>query len=87
MEFEWDTNKEASNLKKHGISFITAANLLLGSHYVARSDRQSEIRYLAIGEVDNHVLAVVYTKRFKKYRIISARRASKYEEAAYRKNC
>lgn len=87
MEFEWDTHKEASNITKHGISFATAAKLLLAERYEGRSDRQSEIRYLAVGEVDGRVLAVVYTKRADKYRIISARRASKNEETTYKKHC
>ncbi len=86
MEFEWDVNKEASNIKKHGISFITAANVLLTKHYEARSDRHDEMRYLAIGEIEGRVLAVVYTKRGNKYRIISARRAHKNEETAYKKH-
>lgn len=87
MDFEWDINKEATNLKKHGISFVMAARILLEKHYEARSDRHSEIRYLAVGEVENRVLAVVYTRRGNKYRIISARRARKNEEAAYKEYC
>lgn len=87
MEFEWDTNKEKSNLKKHGISFVAAAHILLAEHYEAQSDRHSEVRYLAIGEKQGRILAVVYTRRGSKYRIISARRASKNEEKIYRKHC
>jgi len=87
MEFEWDINKEAINLKKHGISFVTAARVLLEKHYEARSDRYNEVRYLAVGEAENRVLAVVYTKRGNKYRIISARRARKNEEAVYKEYC
>lgn len=86
MEFEWDINKEASNIKKHGISFVTAAKLFLTGHYEARSDRYNEERYLAVGEVEGRVLAVVYTKRNECYRIISARGARKNEEAAYKEN-
>jgi uncharacterized DUF497 family protein len=86
MAFEWDIIKEEINLKKHGISFVTAASLFMNRHYEARSDRKDEERYLAIGEVENRILAVVYTKRREKYRIISARKASKHEEAAYKKN-
>ncbi len=85
MEFEWDPNKEASNIKKHGLSFIAAAELLLTSHVVRKSDRQGEARYLAIGEFEGRLLAVVYTKRADKYRIISARRACKNEAQFYQK--
>jgi uncharacterized DUF497 family protein len=87
LAFEWDQNKETSNLDKHGISFVTAAELLLSEHYVARTDRHNEPRYLTIGEVYKRVLAVVYTTRENNYRIISVRRASQYEEETYRKYC
>jgi uncharacterized DUF497 family protein len=87
IKFEWDADKEERNIEKHGISFVAAANLLLSLHYEARSDRKSEERYLAIGEVGGHVLAVAYARRSEKYRIISARRASKHEKATYKKNC
>lgn len=87
MEFEWDINKEAINLKKHGISFVVAARMLLEKHYEARSDRNNEIRYLAVGEIENRVIAVVYTRRGNKYRIISARKARKDEEARYKEYC
>ena len=86
MEFEWDPKKEEANLEKHGISFVAAARLLATAHYEERSDRNGEIRYLVIGEIQQSVLAVAYTKRGDKYRIISARRASKNEEARYKKN-
>ncbi len=86
MEFEWDPNKEVSNINKHGISFIAAAELLLASHVVRKSNRQGEARYLAIGKFEKRVLAVVYTKRADKYRIISARRACKNEAQFYQKH-
>jgi uncharacterized DUF497 family protein len=55
--------KEVTNLEKHGIiSFVAAARVLLKKHYEARLDRHSEIRYLAIGEVKNRVLAVEFTQ-------------------------
>jgi uncharacterized protein len=85
IEFEWDINKELINIDKHGISFVAAANLLLSEHFVAQSNRCHEESYLAIGEIASRVIAVVYTIRNKKYRIISARRARKNEEAIYKK--
>lgn len=87
MEFEWDLNKEAKNVEKHGISFVSAAKVMLEKHYEAKSDRNGEIRYLAVGKLDNRIIAVVYTKRGENYRIISARRAGKNEEAKYREYC
>lgn len=87
IEFEWDANKEIINIKKHGISFVAAAKLFSEAHYEAPSDRNNEIRYLAVGEVAGRVVAVVYTKRGENYRIISARRAREYEETAFKEHC
>lgn len=59
------------------------AEVLLTDHAVKKSDRQGETRYLAVGEFRDRVLAVVYTKRFAKFRIISVRRACKNEAQFY----
>ena len=81
---EWNEDKAASNRRKHGIDFDEAADALYGPVLLSRSDRKDEERWLAIGETDNRVIAVVFTWRGDTLRIISARRARKYEERAYR---
>jgi uncharacterized protein len=87
MDFEWNIRKEASNIKKHGMSFVAASKIFMVQRYEARYDRFNEARYLVIGDVENRVLVVVYTKRRNTYRIISARKANKNEEATYKKHC
>jgi uncharacterized DUF497 family protein len=47
-----------------------------------RKDYQ-EKRYRTVGAVLGILLAVVYTSRDKRYRLISARRASKHERETY----
>lgn len=87
MDFEWDSVKEESNLKKHGISFVAAARVLECQRVViVPSDRSGERRWLAIGmnSGDQRIIAVVYTMRGERYRIISARRARKDEEESFR---
>jgi uncharacterized protein len=87
MEFEWDLVKEESNLHKHGISFVAAARVLESQRVViVPSDRSGERRWLAIGmnSGDQRIIAVVYTMRGERYRIISARRARKNEEDSVR---
>jgi len=51
------------------------------------SNKHNEMRYLAIGEIENHVIAVVYTIRHDNYRIISARKASRQERKNYEEYC
>jgi uncharacterized protein len=87
MDFEWDSLKEESNLRKHGISFVAAARVL-GSEQVVivPSDHPGERRWLAVGmnPDDQRIITVVYTMRGERYRIISARRARQYETESFR---
>jgi len=84
VEFEWDKNKNTNNIKKHGIAFPDAAKIFLRPRLEQRSDRKGEKRFITIGEVNNRIIAVIYTKRGNKIRIISARKARKNEEKEFR---
>ena len=81
--FEWDSNKREVNLRKHRIDFEDAVGIFDGPIIVRRSDREEE-RWIAIGSLDNRLVAVVFTRRADVIRIISARRARKNEESQYR---
>jgi hypothetical protein len=39
LQFEWDEDKAAANLVKHGVSFLTAAAIFAGRDH--RADRRS----------------------------------------------
>lgn len=82
-EFEWDEAKAASNLDKHGIDFEDAIGIFEGPVLEVRSDRGSEKRWKAVGMAEGVELAVIYTLREGRRRIISARRARKREREAY----
>ncbi|MFQ5652482.1 MAG: BrnT family toxin [bacterium] len=84
MKFEWDEHKNEANIKKHGIAFEDASKIFLRPRIEKRSDRGGERRYITVGEVNNRIIAVVYTPRGDKIRIISARKARKNEEREYR---
>lgn len=89
--FEWDGKKAAANLVKHGVSFDEAATTFSDPVALNGPDiRHSaeEARFLRIGRsVLDRVLIVAYTQRKaddgETIRIISARRASRKERAAY----
>jgi uncharacterized DUF497 family protein len=87
VDFEWDPNKEKANLQKHGISFVAAAQVLRsGTAMVWPTDHEGESRWLAVGKhpAAGRVVAIIYTVREGRYRIISARRARRNEEEAYK---
>ena len=85
MLFEWDEEKNAANLKKHGIDFDDAI-LVFNDRYCIEfydaAHSRDEDRYNVIGMVEN-VLFVVYTERKQRIRIISARLATPAERRMY----
>ncbi len=85
MEFEWDEEKREATIVKHGIDFVAAARLIEGDHIVLEGVARGERRMLAIGLYRERLVAVVFTMRGQRVRIITARRARTNEERAYRK--
>ena len=90
--FEWDSTKAASNLRKHGVSFPTAARVFSDPYALVEQDRieNGEERWQTIGVVDGIVmLLVAHTVReqddVEVIRIISARRADRKERRRYEK--
>ncbi|MBW2090278.1 MAG: BrnT family toxin [Deltaproteobacteria bacterium] len=71
--FEWDESKAIENKSKHGISSVTLEDF-----------RKGEQRYVTIGmDAFGRILVVVYTWREENIRIISARKAVRYEVRQY----
>jgi len=83
---EWDEDKRQSNLRKHGIDFEDAVLALREPHIEYRSDREGEVRTVAICPDSGKLIAIVYTMRGEVCRIISARAARKNEIREYHQN-
>lgn len=82
---EWDDNKNQINIKKHGISFETAALVFADEERIEYYDKlhsQNEDRYVVLGCVQG-ILYVVYTMRDEAARLISARVATPTERRIY----
>ena len=82
---EWDENKNQQNIKKHGISFQTAALVFADEERIEYLDKlhsQDEERYVVLGCVQG-ILYVVYTMRDEYARLISARMVTPYERKIY----
>lgn len=83
MLFEWDTNKRLTNLEKHGIDFVDAIKIFDEPFVEVPSTNRGEDRWKAVGWCDDVLIAVVYTIRGGRHRIISARPAGRDERAHY----
>lgn len=87
MEFEWDTNKAARNLAKHGVSFSEAATIFgdpLAITFADSDQSAVEDHFLTFGHsAEGRLLAVSHTDREELTRIISARRATRAERRIY----
>jgi uncharacterized DUF497 family protein len=63
LEFEWDEEKARTNLAKHGVSFLTAAEIFANEILERIDDREDygEVRLIVLGRVDAEVYRVVFT--------------------------
>ena len=87
LEFEWDAAKARANARSHGVTFELAKSVFKDPHAIELLDDREdyrERRYIIIGAaMGGAVLAVVYTEREERIRLISARRATQYEQSQY----
>lgn len=87
MAYEWDHEKAASNLEKHGVAFEEAATVFADPLYVDFYDPDHSVdehRYLIMGQsTAGRVLIVSYTERDEDIRLISAREVTSAERKAY----
>lgn len=85
--FDWDLTKAKTNIQKHRVRFEEAMTAFDDPYAYLTLDAEhslSELREWLIGISDRgRVLVVVFTKRGKLFRIISARLANKKERKFY----
>jgi len=90
MRYEWDPDKAAANLSKHGISFAEAVTILEDEYALTREDpdSQHEQRFATLGLSSlGNLLVVVYTYRSQDtIRVISAWRANRPQRLRYEKD-
>ena len=85
MNYQWDPNKAASNLRKHNVDFADAVSAFADELAITIEDKRSvEERFILIGiDALGRVLVVVYTWRDSEIRLISARKATRSERQQY----
>jgi uncharacterized DUF497 family protein len=84
--FEWDDRKRTANLEKHRIDFRDVVQALTAPYLAVPSPRHGEDRWIAIVPVEGRLIAVIYTFRDGRCRIVSARAARRNERKAYHAN-
>ena len=87
-KFEWDEEKNALNIEKHGIDFNFAKRVFDDEYRIEEYDNfrstYNEDRYRIVGMVDGEILFVVETElESGRIRIISARYAEKIYQDRY----
>ncbi len=86
LEFEWDEEKATTNLAKHRVSLLTAAEVFANEILERIDDREDygEVRFIALGRVDTEIYRVVFTWRGEYViRLVSAQKASRDEREIY----
>ena len=89
MRFEWNPDKAAKNLEKHGVSFEEAKTVFFDDRAVLFDDPNhslDEDRFLILGISQNLRLLIVshcLREEGDVIRIISARKATTKEERTY----
>jgi uncharacterized protein len=85
--FEWDSDKAARNLQKHGVAFEEAETVFEDPLFITVVDDEHSVdeeRYITIGMArQDWLLMVAHTDRGGRIRIISDRRATRKEEQFY----
>lgn len=83
-DFEWDSGKADTNLRKHGVSFPEAATVFADPYAVYLDDGSGIGRMVVIGtSLRERLLVVVHVERGVRDRIISARTATTAERQVY----
>lgn len=86
VDIEFDPAKAEANLRKHGVSFGDAEQVLRDPFAITveDSDAQGERRHVTLGtDAIGRILVVVHTERGERVRLISARKASRREAEHY----
>lgn len=90
LRFVWDAQKDRVNVRKHGVSFAEARTAFYDEHaklYFDPDHSDTEDRFILLGfSFRLRVVVVCHCWREAEgvVRIITARRANRREEAAYR---
>lgn len=85
MDIEWDEEKRAANLDKHGLDFADVWEVLCGpclEKFDTRED-YGEDRWAVLGSLKGRTVYLAYAERSENIRVISFRKATPAERRVY----
>lgn len=86
IDIEFDPAKAQANLRKHGVDFAHAEQVLRDplAYTIEDPDAKGEQRFVTLGmDALGRILVVVHTPREDRIRLISARKSSRREAEKY----
>ena len=85
MEYEWDDNKAARNLRCHGVSFASVEHFAWDEATILDDGRKDygEHRLVAYAPIGHRLHCLVFTMRGERIRVISLRKANSREVKCY----
>ena len=88
MKLVWDEAKRRANLRKHGLDFIDSETVFSGITYTIEDRRfgYGEQRFVTLGMLRDTVVVIAHTETGDSIRIISIRKATRYEQVLYFQN-
>lgn len=89
MHYSFDPLKRASNLAKHGFDLTEARKVIESGQTVTFEDRRfeyGEVRFVTLGPLKDTLVVIVTAETEDHIRVISMRKADRYEKAIYREN-
>jgi uncharacterized DUF497 family protein len=85
MKIEFDPAKSEKNARERGLAFDLVADFDFDSAQIVKDERRDygEVRYRAVGRLNDAVAVVVFTIRHEAVRVISLRPANRKERLRY----
>lgn len=86
MLYEWDEEKCADNVIKHGLHFFDAETVFEGQTVTFEDTRfeYDEPRFITFGLLVTRLVVIAHTPRAEKTRIISMRKGNEREQKHYK---
>jgi hypothetical protein len=89
MRYSYDPKKRVANLKKHGLDFKDARQVIESERTVTFEDRRfdyGEQRFVTLGVLRDIVVVIATTETDEEIRVISMRKAERHEKEIYYRN-